>query len=187
MWLDRCWAPAAARQRAASERLRFLALTRALKPREGVERSEEIARDGGVVAKVHLPVLGRHGHEADGDGVVRVQMFGAVLDELARAIALSGGGDVEDAGLDATRAEAAPVRLSQAQDERVFGGIVRLEGLAKAAEDFFVLVLVFLGEDDESGGSEAVLETVQAAALFAGFGLGSTFAAVATIGLALSF
>ena len=44
----------------------------ALKPREGVECAEEIAGDGGVVAKVHLPPLGRHGHEADGDGVVRV-------------------------------------------------------------------------------------------------------------------
>ena len=79
------------------------------------------------------------------------------------------------------------MRLGQAQDERVFGGIVRLEGLAKAAEDFFVFVLVFLGKDDESGGGEAVLETVQAAALFAGFGFGSAFAAVAAIGFALSF
>ena len=79
------------------------------------------------------------------------------------------------------------MRLGQAQDERVFGRIVRLEGLAKAAEDRFVFVLVFLGQDDESGGSESVLEAVQAAALFAGFGPGSAFAAVATIGLALSF
>ena len=73
------------------------------------------------------------------------------------ASALGGGGDAEDAGLDAARAETAPVRLGKAQDERVFGGIVRLEGLAKAAEDFFVFVLVFLGEDDESGGGESVL------------------------------
>ena len=53
---------------------------------------------------------------------------------------------------------------------------MRLEGLAEAAEDFFVFVLVFLGEDYERGGGEAVLEAVQAAALFAGFGLGSAFA-----------
>ena len=41
-------------------------------------------------------------------------MFRAVLDELARERALGGGGDVEDAGLDATGTEAAPVRLGQA-------------------------------------------------------------------------
>ena len=114
-------------------------------------------------------------------------MFGTVLDDFAGASALSGGGDVEDAGLDATRTEAAPVRMGQAQDERVFGGIVRLEGLAKAVEDCFIFMLVFLGKDYERGGSEAVLQTVEAAVLFAGFGLGSTFAAIATIGLALSF
>jgi hypothetical protein len=73
------------------------------------------------------------------------------------------------------------MRLSQAQDERVLGHIMRLEGLAKAAEDFFVLVLMLLGKDYERGGGEAVLESVQAAALFAGFGVGSTFAAVAAI------
>jgi hypothetical protein len=43
-------------------------------------------------------------------------MLGAVLDEVARFVALGRGGDAEDAGLDATRAEAAPVRLCQAQD-----------------------------------------------------------------------
>ena len=79
------------------------------------------------------------------------------------------------------------MRLGQAQDERVFGCIVRLEGLAKTAEDVFVLVLVFLGQDDECGGGEAMLEGIQAAALFARFGAGSTFAAIATIRLALSF
>ena len=51
----------------------------------------------------------------------------------------------------------------------------------------FVLVLMFLREDYESGGSESMPEAVRAAALLAGFGLGSAFAAVATIGLALSF
>ena len=54
-------------------------------------------------------------------------------------------------------------------------------------EDCFVLVLVFLWEDYESGGSKSMLEAVLAAALLAGFGPGSAFAAVATIGLALSF
>ena len=61
----------------------------------------EISRDGGVVAEVHLPVLGGHGHEGDGDGLVRVQVFGAVLDEFARVIALGVGGDVVHRGLDA--------------------------------------------------------------------------------------
>ena len=42
--------------------------------------------------------------------------------------------------------------LSETQHERVFGGVVRVEGLAEAAEDFFVFVLVFFGEDDEGGG-----------------------------------
>ena len=78
------------------------------------------------------------------------------------------------------------MRLGEAQDERVFGRVVRLEGLAEAAEDFFVFMLVFLGEDYERGRGEAVLQGVQAAALFAGFGLGSAFLAVAAIGLELS-
>ena len=77
--------------------------------------------------------------------------------------------------------------VSQAHDERVLGGIVRLEGLAKAAEDFVVFMLVLVGKDYERGGGKAMLEGVPAAALLAGFGLGSTFAAVASIGLALSF
>ena len=79
------------------------------------------------------------------------------------------------------------MRVRQAQDERVFGRIMRLEGLAKAAEDLFVFMLALLGEDYERCGRQAVLDGVQAAALFAGFGVGSTFAAIATIGLALSF
>ncbi len=65
--------------------------------------------------------------------------------------------------------------LGEAQDERVFGRVVRLEGLAEAAEDFLVFMLVFLGEDYERCRGEAVLQGVQAAALFAGFGLGSAF------------
>jgi hypothetical protein len=41
-------------------------------------------------------------------------MFGAAFDDLARAVALGCSGDVEDAGLDATGAEGAPVRVRQA-------------------------------------------------------------------------
>ena len=41
--------------------------------------------------------------------------------------------------------------VSQAQYKRVFSGVLRAEGYAKAAEDFFVFVPVLLGEDDESG------------------------------------
>jgi hypothetical protein len=63
---------------------------------------------------------------------------------------------------------------------------VRLEGLAKTSEDFFVFTFVFLGEDYERCRGEAVLQGVEAAALLAGFGLGSAFLAVAAIGLALS-
>ncbi|HYI96111.1 MAG TPA: hypothetical protein VEX68_21385 [Bryobacteraceae bacterium] len=114
-------------------------------------------------------------------------MFGAFFDDFSGASALGGGGDVEDAGLDATRTEAAPVRVGQAQDERVFGRIVRMEGLAKAAEDCFVFVLGFLGKDYERGRSEAVPQAVAAAVLFAGFRPGSIVAAIATIGFALSF
>ena len=40
-------------------------------------------------------------------------MFGAALDDLPRTIALGRSGDVEDASLDATGAEAAPVRVRQ--------------------------------------------------------------------------
>ena len=63
---------------------------------------------------------------------------------------------------------------------------MRLEGVAEALQNFPVFMFVFLGEDYERCGGEAVLQGVQAAALFAGFGLGSTFLAVAAIGLALS-
>ena len=114
-------------------------------------------------------------------------MFRAIFDDFPGESALGGSGDVEYAGLHATRTETAPVGLGQTQDERVFGGAVRLKGLAKTVQDFFVFMLVFLGQDHECCGGQAMLEGVQAAALFAGFGAGSTFAAVATIGHALSF
>jgi hypothetical protein len=114
-------------------------------------------------------------------------MFRAIFDKLSGASALCGSGDVEYAGLDATGTETAPVGLGQAQDERVFGCAVRLKGFAKSEQDLFVFMLVFLGQDHECCGSQAMLEGVEAAALFAGFGAGSTFAAVAPIGQALSF
>jgi hypothetical protein len=41
--------------------------------------------------------------------------------------------------------------LSQTEYECVFGGVLRVEGFAEAAEDFFVFLLVLLGEDDEGG------------------------------------
>jgi hypothetical protein len=72
--------------------------------------------------------------------------------------------------------------LSEAQDERVFGGVVRLKGFAETAENFFVFVLVFLGEYDESRSAESVLERSQAAALPALFSFGSAFEAVAAVG-----
>ena len=131
-------------------------------------------------------MLSRHGHESDGDGIVRVQVLRAVLDDCSRATALDAGGDVENPGFDTARAETAPVCLSQAQNERFFAGVMRLEGLAEAAEDFFVLVLVFLGEDDECGRSEAVLQTREAAALLPFFCFRSAFCAVAAIGFDLS-
>ena len=114
-------------------------------------------------------------------------MFRAILDKLSGESALCICGDVEYAGLDATGTETAPVGLGQAQDERVFGCVLRLKGFAKATQDLIVFVLVFFGKDHERGGGQAVFEGVQAAALFAGFRAGSTFAAVATIGRALSF
>ena len=114
-------------------------------------------------------------------------MFRTIFDKLSCESTLCGSGDVEDAGLDATGTETAPVGLGQAQDERVFGCAVRLKGFAKAAQDLFVFMLVFLGQDHECCGGQAMLEGVEAAALFAGFRAGSTFASVATIGRALSF
>jgi hypothetical protein len=95
---------------------RFAALTGSLNSREGVERSEEIPGDGGVVAEIHVPALGWIDHEGDGDSVVRVQVFRTVLDDIPRASTFAGGGDVEDAGLHATRPETAPVGLGEAQD-----------------------------------------------------------------------
>ncbi len=166
---------------------RFAVLASPLKSCKGIERSEEITGDGGVVAEIGLPAPGRIDHEANGDSVMRAQVFRAVLDDVPGESTFVGGGDVEDTRLDTARPEAAPVGLGEAQDERVFGRVVRLEGLAEAAEDFLVFMLVFLGEDYERCRGEAVLQGVQAAALFAGFGLGSAFLAVAAIGLALSF
>jgi hypothetical protein len=92
----------------------FLWLTGFLKAREHLEGSEEVAGDGAVVAEIHPPAFLRAGHESDGDGVMRAEMFGAVFNDLPRTIALGRSGDVEDAGLDATGAEAAPVRVRQA-------------------------------------------------------------------------
>jgi hypothetical protein len=79
----------------------FAALACALEARQSVESAEEIASDGGVVAKIHLPPVGWIGHEADRDGVVRVQVLGTILDDLSGACSLSGSGDVEDSGFDA--------------------------------------------------------------------------------------
>ena len=167
--------------------VRVRPLTRALQPHQGIEGAEEISRDGSVVTKVHAPSLIRILHEADSYGIVRTEMFRAILDDVPCEGSLSGSGDVEDAGLDATATETAPVGLGQAQDERVFGCAVRLKGFAKAAQDLFVFMLVFLGQDHECCGRQAMFDGVEAAALFAGFRAGSTFAAVATIGQALSF
>ena len=114
-------------------------------------------------------------------------MFRAVFDKLSCESALGGSGDIEDTRFYATGTESAPMGLGQAQDERFFGGAVRLKGFAKAAQDLIVFLLVFLGQDYERCGSQAMPEGVETATLFAGFGVGSTFAAVATIGHALSF
>jgi hypothetical protein len=92
---------------------RFAALAGPLKLCEGIERSEEITGDGGVVAEIHLPAPGWIDHEADGDSVVRAQVFRTALDDVPGERTFVGGGYVEDAGLDATRPEAAPVGLGQ--------------------------------------------------------------------------
>jgi hypothetical protein len=55
---------------------------------------------------------------------------------------------------------------------------VRLIGLAEAAEDGFVFVVVFLGQDHEGGGAESMLEAVTAAPLLAAVDFGSAFPAV---------
>ena len=63
-----------------------------------------------------MPALGRIDHEADGDSVVRALVFRAVLDDVSGESTFVGGGEVEDAGFDATRAEATPEGLGEAQD-----------------------------------------------------------------------
>src|SRR5204863_143292 len=71
---------------------RFVFLTDFLQACESVERSEEFPGDCGVVAEIHLPSLGGTDHEANGDGVVRVEIFGAaVCDDLPGTCALGGG------------------------------------------------------------------------------------------------
>ena len=136
--------------------VRAFKLTRALKPHQGIEGAEEIPGDGAIVTEVHAPSLLRILHEADSYGVVRTEIFRAILDKLSCESALCGCGDVEYAGLDATGTETAPVGLGQAQDERFFGCIVRLKGFAKAAQDLFVFMLVFLGQDHECCGGQAM-------------------------------
>ena len=168
--------------------VRACSLTHALHARQGIECAEEIPRDSAVVAEIRAPTLIRRIlHEARGNGVVWTEMFRAILDHLPGERALGGSSDVEYAGLNATGTEAAPVGLGQAQDKRVFGCAVRLKGFAKAAQDLFVFVQVFLGQDHERCGGQAMFERVESADLLAGFGAGSTFAAIATIGQALSF
>ncbi len=125
---------------------RFVFLTDFLQACEGVERPEEFPGDCGVVTEIHLPLLGGTDHEANGNRVVRVEIFGAaVCDDLLGASALGGGGDGEDAGFNAPRAEASPVRLRQSQDKGLFGGVLRLEGVAEALEEFLVFVLALFG------------------------------------------
>jgi hypothetical protein len=68
-----------------------------------------------------VPILGGHSHKADADRFVQVQVLGAILNYFFRPTAHGFGGDIQDAGLDASRAEASPVRLSQAQNESVLG------------------------------------------------------------------
>ena len=85
-------------------------------------------------------------------------MFGAVFHHALRLTALQVGGGMEHAGLDTTRAEAAPVSLREAEDERVLDAAFGLEGVAEAAENFLVFLPVFFGEDYKRGGCEAVLE-----------------------------
>lgn len=43
------------------------------------------------------------------------------------------------------------------EDKRVLSGIGRVEGFAEAAEDLFVFVGMFLGEDHQRSGGKTVL------------------------------
>ncbi len=95
----------------------FTALALALQAFQSIEGAEEIAGDGGVVAEILLPVVGWVDQKTNGYGVVGIQIFRAVFDVLLRAGSLGGGSDVEHAGFDATRTQAAPVRLGQAHDQ----------------------------------------------------------------------
>jgi hypothetical protein len=77
----------------------FSALAGALEFLQGIEGFEKVAGNYGVVAKILLPMLRGHGHEGYGDGLVRVQVVGAVFDKFAGLIALGVGGDVIDSCL----------------------------------------------------------------------------------------
>jgi hypothetical protein len=114
-------------------------------------------------------------------------MFGAIFDMLASGIALDGRSGVQHAGFDATGAQASPMCLSQAQNERVLNGAGRLERFAKAFEDFVVLVLVLFGKDYESRSGQAMFQTIEPAALPAFIGFGSAEPPVATVGGDLTF
>jgi hypothetical protein len=125
--------------------------TGALQPRQHIERFEKIAGDGGVVAQIYLPLFRRHDQEARADGSVHIEMFGAVFDQLARHIAMCVSGGIQHACLDATRTQAAPVSLGEAEYKCLLDRVGRLQRFTEAAEDFVVLALVLFGKDDERG------------------------------------
>jgi hypothetical protein len=83
-------------------------------------------------------------------------MFGTVFDLLARGVLLHSGRNAQHASLYATRTQAPPVSLRQAQYKCIFDGIMRLQGVAKAAENPFVFIRVFLGQDHENRRCQAM-------------------------------
>jgi hypothetical protein len=118
---------------------------------------------------------------------MRVEMFRTVFDDLPCEIALRGGGDVQHAGFDTARAEASPVRLGEAGDQGIFERATGLERFAKSAEDLLVFAAIFLRQDDQSCGRQAVPETVPAAAPLTLFGFRSAETPVAAVCFTLSF
>ena len=84
-----------------------------------------------------------------------------------------------------TRAEASPVRLGEACDQGTFKRAGWLERFAKSAEDLLVFAAVFLRQDDQCCGRQAV--PVHAAAPLSVWGFRSAETCVAAVCFTLSF
>ena len=79
------------------------------------------------------------------------------------------------------------MRLREAGDQGIFKRTAGLERFAKSAEDLLVFAAVFLRQDDQSCGRQAVPETVHAAAPLTSLAFRSAETPVAAVCFTLSF